>query len=92
MERKILWAPWRGEYVSGKKESNCIFCPPNNPLPDEERLILYKDEKVLVIMNKFPYNTGHLLIAPRRHVADLEALTEEELLNIMKMSQEAVKT
>lgn len=91
MEKKILWAPWRGEYVSGKKESTCIFCPPDNNLPDEERLILYKDEKTLVIMNKFPYNTGHLLIAPRRHVAKLEDLTEEEILNIMKMCQETVK-
>lgn len=91
MERKILWAPWRGEYVSGKKDNNCIFCPPNNDLPDEERLILYRDDKVLVIMNKFPYNTGHLLIAPKRHVANLEDLNEEELLNIMKITQESIK-
>ncbi len=91
MERKILWAPWRGEYVAGKKDPGCIFCPPEKPLPDEERLILYRDEKVLVIMNKFPYNTGHLLIAPKRHVANLEDLTDEELLNIMKMAQSAIK-
>ncbi len=91
MERKILWAPWRGEYVAGKKDPGCIFCPLEKPLPDEERLILYRDEKVLVIMNKFPYNTGHLLIAPKRHVANLEDLTDEELLNIMKMAQSAIK-
>ncbi|PMP65864.1 MAG: HIT family hydrolase [Thermodesulfobacterium geofontis] len=91
MERKILWAPWRGEYVSGKKDPNCIFCPEECPLPDEERLILYRDDKILVIMNKFPYNTGHLLIAPRRHIANLEDLKDEELLDIMKMSKEAIK-
>ena len=91
MERKILWAPWRGEYVSGKKDPGCIFCPPETELPDEERLILFRDEKVLVIMNKFPYNVGHLLIAPRRHVAELEDLREDELLAVMKMCQEAIK-
>ncbi|RLG11620.1 HIT family hydrolase [Candidatus Pacearchaeota archaeon] len=91
MTRKILWAPWRGEYVAGKKESGCIFCPPENNLPDEERLILYRDEKVLVLMNKFPYNTGHLLISPRRHVKDLEDLTDEELLALMKICQESIK-
>ncbi|NPA40165.1 MAG: HIT domain-containing protein [Thermodesulfobacteria bacterium] len=91
MERKVLWAPWRGEYVSGKKDPGCIFCPPEGPLPDPERLILYRDENVLVIMNKFPYNVGHLLISPRRHVANLEDLTEKELLYMMRMCQEAIK-
>ncbi|MCS7279158.1 MAG: HIT domain-containing protein [Thermodesulfobacteriaceae bacterium] len=91
MERKILWAPWRGEYVSGKRERGCIFCPPNSSLPDEERLILYRDPRVLVIMNKFPYNTGHLLIAPVRHVKELEDLNEDELLALMKITKESLK-
>ncbi len=91
MERKVLWAPWRAEYVGGKKEEGCIFCPPETKLPDEERLILYRDEKVLVLMNKFPYNTGHLLISPRRHVANLEDLTDEELLSLMKTAQKAIR-
>lgn len=91
MERKILWAPWRGEYVSGKKDPGCIFCIPEGSLPDERRLILYKDETVSVIMNKFPYNPGHLLIAPRRHVAELEDLTEQEILKMFRITQEAIK-
>jgi len=91
MERKILWAPWRGEYVAGKKDPGCIFCPPKTDLPDEERLILYRDDKVLVIMNKFPYNVGHLLIAPARHVANLEDLSKEEITHLMVMCQEAIK-
>lgn len=91
MERKILWAPWRGEYVSGKKEPGCIFCVPEVSLPDDNRLILYQDDLVVVIMNKFPYNPGHLLIAPRRHVAELEDLTEKEVLSIFKITQRAIK-
>lgn len=91
MERRILWAPWRGEYVSGKKEAGCIFCPPNGSFSPEERPILYLDDKVMVMLNKFPYNTGHLLISPVRHVAELEDLREEELLALMKMAQNSIK-
>ncbi|MFN3407238.1 MAG: HIT family protein, partial [Caldimicrobium sp.] len=91
MVRKILWAPWRGEYVSGKKERDCIFCPPKVPTTPEDRPILYIDEKVMVMLNKFPYNTGHLLISPIRHVANLEDLTEEEITALMRMAQNAIK-
>ncbi len=77
---KVLWAPWRMEYVLGEREPGCPFCPPEINLPDEKRLILYVDKHTIVIMNKFPYNTGHLLISPRRHVPDFEDLTNEELL------------
>ncbi|HFC97420.1 MAG TPA: HIT domain-containing protein [Thermosulfurimonas dismutans] len=91
MERRVLWAPWRAEYVGGKREPGCIFCPPEEPLPDEERLILYRDERVLVLMNKFPYNTGHLLVSPRRHVADLEDLSREEITDLMVMAQECLR-
>ncbi len=91
MERRNLWAPWRAEYVGGKKDPGCIFCPPEGPLPDEERLILYRDSRVLVLMNKFPYNTGHLLVSPRRHVAELEDLTREEVTDLMVMAQHCLR-
>ncbi len=77
---KVLWAPWRMEYVLGEREPGCPFCPPEINLPDEKRFILYVDQHTIVIMNKFPYNTGHLLISPRRHVSDLEDLANDELL------------
>ncbi len=91
MERKILWAPWRGEYVSGNRERDCIFCPPKDEPSPEERPILYLDDKTMVMLNKFPYNTGHLLISPIRHIAFLEELTEEELLAMMKIAQISLK-
>jgi len=91
MERRILWAPWRGEYVGGKKEPGCIFCPPKEPLPPEVRPIIYQDELVMVMLNKFPYNTGHLLVSPIRHVAEIEDLTEEEMLALMKMTKECLR-
>jgi ATP adenylyltransferase len=79
-----LWAPWRIDYILGKKETSCIFCPEGGGLPDEERLILFRGRLTMVMMNKYPYNNGHLLIAPWRHVSSLEELTEEEMLSIMQ--------
>jgi ATP adenylyltransferase len=91
MERRILWAPWRGEYVSGKREHKCIFCPPYEGVAPDERPIIYFDNLVAVMLNKFPYNTGHLLISPVRHVAELEDLSSEELLALMKITQESIR-
>ncbi len=71
------------EYILGKREPGCPFCPPEIKLPDEKRLILYVDDKTIVIMNKFPYNTGHLLVSPRRHVPELDDLSPDELSALM---------
>lgn len=79
-----LWAPWRIEYILGKREPYCIFCPEGDGLSDEERLILHRDRLVMVMMNKYPYNNGHLLVAPWRHLARLEDLNEGEMQDLMK--------
>jgi len=79
-----LWAPWRIEYILGKRDSHCIFCPEGHGLSDEERLILHRGELTMVMMNKFPYNNGHLLVSPWRHVSRLDDLTGEEMLGLME--------
>lgn len=79
-----LWAPWRIEYILGKREQYCIFCPAGDGLSDEERLILHRGRLSMVMMNKYPYNNGHLLVAPWRHVARLDELREEEMLDVMQ--------
>jgi ATP adenylyltransferase len=79
-----LWAPWRIEYILGKREPYCIFCPEGNGHTDEERLILHRGSLIMVMMNKYPYNNGHLLVAPWRHVASLEELHEDEMLDLMR--------
>ncbi len=86
-----LWAPWRMEYILGKREPYCIFCPEGGGLSDSERLILYRGRLTMVMMNKYPYNNGHLLVAPWRHVADLEDLVEEEMTDLMRKIQMCVK-
>ena len=82
-----LWAPWRMDYILGKREAHCIFCPEAGGKSDEERLILHRGKLVMVMMNRFPYNNGHLLAAPWRHVACLDELTDEEMLGLMKWTR-----
>lgn len=90
---KRLWAPWRMEYIEDvETEKKCIFCVDDN-LSDEEMeklLILEIGKHHLIIMNKFPYNSGHLLIAPRRHTGDFNSLSVDELLALSKQTQRAI--
>lgn len=89
---KALWAPWRMEYVVSEGDSGgCIFCPGDDRSLDVERLILHVDDNALVVMNKYPYTNGHLLVAPVRHVGALEDLSEEELLHLMICVRSAVE-
>jgi len=89
---KVLWAPWRMEYIlSDNKEGECIFCPGHNRSQDQARLILYVGSLTLVIMNRFPYINGHLLVAPVRHVPDLESLTEKEALDLLLMVRRSIE-
>lgn len=74
---KQLWAPWRSEYISAGKEEGCIFCQAFEKKPDEA-MALFQGSLCLVMLNKYPYNSGHLMIAPKRHVSNLEDLTPEE--------------
>ncbi|RJP79297.1 MAG: HIT domain-containing protein [Candidatus Zixiibacteriota bacterium] len=77
-----LWAPWRMKYIeaaSRGEETGCFLCE-NPRQPDgEENLVLYRGRHCFVIMNLYPYNNGHLMVAPYRHVGDLAELTPEEL-------------
>jgi len=89
---EILWAPWRMEYVAaGNEEGECIFCPGNDRSHDEERLILYVGDRSVILMNRFPYINGHLLVAPVRHVSSLDALTDGEKLDLITMVERAVR-
>lgn len=89
---KTLWAPWRMEYIlSDKEEGECIFCPGDDRSQDQARLILYVGSLTLVIMNRFPYINGHLLVAPVRHVPDLESLTEKETLDLLFMVRRSIE-
>ena len=77
---KTLWTPWRMEYIEGKtgREAGCIFCAAKGQPHSAKDLIVYRDGTLVVLMNRFPYANGHLLVAPARHLADLCDLSNEE--------------
>lgn len=83
----FIFAPWRIEYIRAPKAQGCFLCNLPKENRDEENLILYRGESCFVIMNNYPYNPGHLMIAPYRHVGELEGLSKEELLEMMLITQ-----
>jgi ATP adenylyltransferase len=93
LKRNNLWAPWRIKYIQGLgMGSGCFFCHNvKNPQEDSANLVLWRSEKSIVLLNHFPYNNGHLLIAPIRHIAELEQATDEELLEMIKLVRESQK-
>jgi len=93
MKHKNLWAPWRIKYIKGLSEtSGCFICQiSENPKADSENLVLWRCHKSIVLLNRFPYNNGHLLIAPLRHIPDLNQATNEELMEIIKLIRESQK-
>jgi ATP adenylyltransferase len=89
---KALWAPWRMGYIlSNDKDNGCIFCPGKNRGKDEERLILSVGPHTMVVMNRYPYNNGHLLVAPVKHVGGLEHLSDKESLDLLGMVRKTVE-
>jgi ATP adenylyltransferase len=91
-----IWAPWRLAYVkdAGKDiEEDCIFCakPAQGPEHDEENLIVHRGERCFVILNKFPYTNGHLMVAPYAHLATLPELDAETLAEMMSLAQQAMR-
>ena len=85
-----LWAPWRMEYIMGDKPAGCIFCGKPEEDNDRGNLVLYRGEKVFVIMNKYPYNNGHLMVTPYSHVSDLTSLDGETVAELMGEVQRSV--
>ena len=75
---EYLWAPWRAEYIERHTESGCILCQKPGEDNDEANLILYRGQHNFIMLNAFPYNPGHLMVAPYRHIANLQDLTDEE--------------
>ena len=81
-----LWAPWRMEYILStvKKPdaAGCVFCKMLAESSDEQNLILWRGQTAFVVMNKFPYNSGHLMVVPNRHTGEFASLTADEHLEL----------
>ncbi|MCX8073668.1 MAG: HIT domain-containing protein [Candidatus Binatia bacterium] len=85
---EVLWAPWRGVYLSGPKDPTCIFCRARDANDPAEQYVLSTSPAV-VMLNKFPYATAHLMVAPRRHTADFAGMPAEEACELLKVVQRA---
>jgi ATP adenylyltransferase len=83
---KQLWAPWRLEYIVGADEQEgCVFCAAAAG-GDEDGLVLHRGAHAFALLNKYPYSSGHLMVAPYRHVAGLDELADEEVLEIHRLA------
>lgn len=80
----VLWAPWRMAYIGGPKERDCIFCTKPDTEDARQALVLAKPADSVVMLNRFPYANGHLMVAPRRHTADLNDLPAPAYANLME--------
>src|SRR5919201_4540562 len=81
-----LFAPWRMEYIGSKQPEGCLFCrvllaPPSQ---DEANLVVWRPAGGVVLLNRFPYNNGHLMVAPAAHVGSLTELDDEHSLQLMR--------
>ena len=84
---KPLWAPWRLEYIQqADEQAGCIFCP-GAAENDEEALVIHRGERGFAMLNRFPYASGHLLVAPYRHVGELGDLEDAEVLEIHRLTE-----
>jgi ATP adenylyltransferase len=87
-----LWAPWRLEYVqNADKQDGCVFCTAAASDDDEGQLVVQRGERAFVLLNKFPYSSGHLLVAPFRHGLNFGDLDEAEILEIHRLGAQGLE-
>ena len=88
-----LWAPWRMEFIKGPKPSGCFFCEAAaaDPSDDAQLLVLARGKLALAILNRYPYNNGHLMIAPNAHLANLEDLPAATADDVMALTQRSLR-
>jgi ATP adenylyltransferase len=87
---KQLWAPWRLEYIKQADEQlGCVFCEAAAG-DDEEKLVVHRGELAFVLLNRFPYASGHLMAAPYRHVGEFGELTDDEALEIHRLARSGI--
>lgn len=94
----FLWSPWRTSYIEQfkdekkEKKDDCFFCRVlANPEDEQSNLLITTKQFCIVMLNKFPYTSGHLLIAPKRHIADFKDLTDSELMDIFQTIRKSIE-
>lgn len=88
-----IWAPWRIQFIHEHRRNpncGCVFCEIAAPGDEREKLVLYRGEHSFIVMNRYPYNCGHLLIIPNRHTADLSILSKDEHAELMSLCSKSM--
>jgi ATP adenylyltransferase len=86
-----LWAPWRMRYIQGEgREEGCIFCLAADSREDDARHVVHRGDRCFVMLNAFPYTSGHLMVSPHRHVASLGDFEDDESLEVMRLLRRAL--
>ena len=96
---EVLWSPWRHEYINALGSENpttsCIFCTAQqHPADDERNFVIHRGENNFVILNRYPYISGHMMVAPYQHVARLSAATKQttdEMMDLLKRCEQALR-
>ncbi|MBJ7596485.1 MAG: HIT family hydrolase [Candidatus Nephthysia bennettiae] len=88
-----LFAPWRMAYIGAPQQPGCLFCRTFEASPEDDRgnLVVLREAEALAMMNRFPYNNGHIMVAPRAHEGSLTGLDDEQLLAIMRLTQRSIR-
>ena len=85
-----MWAPWRLDYIRGPKSDTCIFCDALEGNDDRASHIVHRGERCFVILNAYPYNNGHVMVAPNKHCPSIEELDAAELTELMTLAQRSI--
>jgi ATP adenylyltransferase len=89
---KRLWAPWRMEYIGGEQRPGCLFCRViEHPDDPDANLVVWRPEGAIVLLNKFPYNPGHAMVAPRKHVPTFEDLDDDSSLDLARAQRRTLQ-
>lgn len=89
---RVLWAPWRMSYIRRASETQtCLFCKAASSGNEEESLVLLRTEHSVAMLNAYPYNTAHVMVAPKRHVARIELLQDHEVMDLFSLTKEVIR-
>lgn len=80
-----LWTPWRMEYLTGERPPGCALCTALAEPCEDLSLVAYRGEHAFIVLNRYPYNNGHVMVVPNRHISSIELLDDGELLSVMKL-------
>lgn len=85
-----IWAPWRIEYILGPRDGECFLCKKFAALEDRANHVLFRGPSCAVVMNRFPYTGGHLMVCPFRHIAEIGELTRDERVEMMDVTERCI--